>query len=100
MAAKALAPVLAKQLGSKLKAAYLVPDYTYGTSVYNSMKEFTEKRGWTTVNEQLAPLGTTDFSSYLLKSPTVAPMSSSTSRSAPTPPPPPNRLTASVSCRR
>ncbi len=66
MAAKALAPVLAKQLGSKLKAAYLVPDYTYGTSVYNSMKEFTEKQGWTTVNEQLAPLGTTDFSSYLL----------------------------------
>jgi len=66
MAAKALAPVLAKQLGAKLKAAYLVPDYTYGTSVYNSMKEFTEKEGWTTVTEQLAPLGTTDFSSYLL----------------------------------
>ena len=66
MAAKALAPVLAKKLGSKLKAAYLVPDYTYGTSVYNSMKEFTEKEGWTTVSEQLAPLGTTDFSSYLL----------------------------------
>ena len=30
MAAKALAPVLAKQLGTKRKAAYLVPDYTYG----------------------------------------------------------------------
>jgi branched-chain amino acid transport system substrate-binding protein len=66
MAAKALAPVLAKQLGAKRKAAYLVPDYTYGTSVYNSMKEFTEKEGWTTVAEQLCPLGTTDFSSYLL----------------------------------
>jgi branched-chain amino acid transport system substrate-binding protein len=66
MAAKALAPVLAKQLGTTNKAAYLVPDYTYGTSVYNSMKEFTEKAGWTTVTEQLAPLGTTDFSSYLL----------------------------------
>jgi ABC-type branched-subunit amino acid transport system substrate-binding protein len=66
MAAKALAPVLAKELGATLKAAYLVPDYTYGTSVYGSMKEFTEKVGWTTVTEQLAPLGTTDFSSYLL----------------------------------
>jgi branched-chain amino acid transport system substrate-binding protein len=66
MAAKALSPVLAKQLGAKLKAAYLVPDYTYGTSVYNSMKAFTEKEGWSTVTEQLAPLGTTDFSSYLL----------------------------------
>jgi branched-chain amino acid transport system substrate-binding protein len=66
MAAKALAPVLAKELGATRKAAYLVPDYTYGTSVYKSMKEFTEKTGWTTVTEQLAPLGTTDFSSYLL----------------------------------
>jgi branched-chain amino acid transport system substrate-binding protein len=66
MAAKALAPVLAKELGKDRKAAYLVPDYTYGHSVYDSMKEFTEKAGWATVTEQLAPLGTTDFSSYLL----------------------------------
>ena len=66
MAAKALAPVLAKELGTTRKAAYLVPDYTYGTSVYNSMKQFTEQTGWSTVTEQLAPLGTTDFSSYLL----------------------------------
>jgi branched-chain amino acid transport system substrate-binding protein len=66
MAAKALAPVLAKELGKDRKAAYLVPDYTYGHSVYDSMKEFTEKVGWKTVTEQLAPLGTTDFSSYLL----------------------------------
>ena len=66
MAAKALAPVLAKELGKDRKAAYLVPDYTYGHSVYDSMKEFTEKVGWKTVGEQLAPLGTTDFSSYLL----------------------------------
>jgi len=66
MAAKALAPVLAKQLGKNMKAAYLVPDYTYGHSVYDSMKEFTEQAGWKTVGEQLAPLGTTDFSSYLL----------------------------------
>jgi branched-chain amino acid transport system substrate-binding protein len=66
MAAKALAPVLAKELGKNLKAAYLVPDYTYGHSVYNSMTEFTKDQGWKTATEQLAPLGTTDFSSYLL----------------------------------
>jgi branched-chain amino acid transport system substrate-binding protein len=66
MAAKALAPVLGKELGKDRKAAYLVPDYTYGHSVYDSMKEFTEKIGWKTGTEQLAPLGTTDFSSYLL----------------------------------
>ncbi|HTV29056.1 MAG TPA: substrate-binding protein [Xanthobacteraceae bacterium] len=66
MAAKALAPVLAKELGKDKKAAYLVPDYTYGHSVYDSMKQFTEQAGWKTVGEQLVPLGTSDFSSYLL----------------------------------
>jgi ABC-type branched-subunit amino acid transport system substrate-binding protein len=66
MAAKSLAPVLAKNLGKNRHAAYLVPDYTYGHSVYDSMKEFTESVGWKTVGEQVAPLGTTDFSSYLL----------------------------------
>ncbi|MGH6989974.1 MAG: ABC transporter substrate-binding protein [Stellaceae bacterium] len=66
MAAKGLAPVLAKNLGKSRKAGYLVPDYTYGHSVYNSMKQFTEAAGWKTVTEQLAPLGTTDFSTYLL----------------------------------
>jgi branched-chain amino acid transport system substrate-binding protein len=66
MAAKALTPVLAKELGKDRKAAYLVPDYTYGHSVYDSMTKFTKAQGWTTVAEQLAPLGTSDFSSYLL----------------------------------
>ena len=66
MDAKALAPILKKELGSKRRAVYLVPDYTYGTTLYESMKEFTEKIGWTTVNHFLAPVGTTDYSSYLL----------------------------------
>ncbi|HUN99668.1 MAG TPA: substrate-binding protein [Bradyrhizobium sp.] len=66
MASKALAPVLAKEFGRDRKVAYLVPDYTYGHSIYDSMKEFTGKEGWTVATEQLAPLGTTDFSSYLL----------------------------------
>jgi branched-chain amino acid transport system substrate-binding protein len=66
MAAKGLVPVLSKELGKDRKAAYLVPDYTYGHSVFDSMKDFTEKAGWKTVTEQVAPLGTTDFSSYLL----------------------------------
>ena len=36
MACKALAPVVAKAIGKNIKAAYLVPDYTYGHSVFNS----------------------------------------------------------------
>jgi branched-chain amino acid transport system substrate-binding protein len=66
MAAKGLAPVLGKALGRDRNAAYLVPDYTYGHSVFDSMVEFTRQIGWKMVSEQLAPLGTTDFSSYLL----------------------------------
>ena len=66
MAAKALVPVLAKQLGKGKKVAYLTPDYTYGHSVFDFMKEFASKEGWTVATNQLAPLGTTDFSSYLL----------------------------------
>jgi branched-chain amino acid transport system substrate-binding protein len=66
MFAEALAPVLAKQLGHNLKAAYLVPDYTFGTSLYSTLTKAFAKYGWTSASEQLAPLGTTDFTSYLL----------------------------------
>ena len=65
-ASKAMKPVLEKELGKNKKVAYLVPDYTYGHTVFNSMKEFTGEIGWTVATEQLSPLGTTDFSSYLL----------------------------------
>ncbi|MGA8005749.1 MAG: substrate-binding protein, partial [Burkholderiales bacterium] len=67
MAAKALAPVLGKQLGHGKKVAYLVPDYTYGASVFDSMSEFTGKdNDWKIATKQVCPLGTKDFSSYLL----------------------------------
>lgn len=66
MFSQALAPVLSKHLGKNLKAAYLVPDYTFGTSLYRSLTSAFSKYGWTSATEQLAPLGTTDFTSYLL----------------------------------
>ena len=66
MFSQALAPVLAKQLGHNLKAAYLVPDYTFGTSLYTELTKAFAKYGWTSATEQLAPLGSTDFTSYLL----------------------------------
>ena len=65
-ASAALAPVLIKELGATRKAAYLTPDYTYGHTVFQSMTQFTEKGGWTTVTNQLFPLGATDYSSYAL----------------------------------
>ena len=66
MACKAIAPVAAKEFGKDRKAAYLTPDYTYGHTTTASMKEFSEKEGWKTVTNQVHPLGTRDYSSYLI----------------------------------
>ena len=65
-AAAALGPVLIKNLGEKKKIAFLTPDYTYGHTVRQSMEEYLKKGGWTTVTNQVCPLGTPDYSSYLL----------------------------------
>ena len=65
-AANAIAPVLVKALGNNKKVAYLTPDYTYGHSVTNSMQDILKKSGWTTVTNQICPLGAPDYSTYLL----------------------------------
>lgn len=65
-AAKAISPVLGKSLGKNRKAAYLVPDYTYGHTTHDSMVEFTAKEGWKEIVQQVHPLGAKDYSSYLI----------------------------------
>ncbi len=65
-AAAAIGPVLVKQFGKNKKAAYLTPDYTYGHTVTKSMQDYLATAGWTTVTNQVAPLGAPDYSSYLL----------------------------------
>jgi ABC-type branched-subunit amino acid transport system substrate-binding protein len=66
-AAQAIAPVLVQALGQGKKIAFLTPDYTYGHTVQKSMLDaLTAQGGWTMVSNQVSPLGTTDFSSYLL----------------------------------
>jgi ABC-type branched-subunit amino acid transport system substrate-binding protein len=65
-AAAAIAPELIAALGKNKKVAYLTPDYTYGHSVTGSMQEFLKPAGWTTVTDQVCPLGAPDYSSFLL----------------------------------
>lgn len=66
-AAAAIAPVMVKAYGKNKKAAYLVPDYTYGHTVHQSVKDYLAKEaGWTEATAQVAPLGAPDYSSYLL----------------------------------
>jgi ABC-type branched-subunit amino acid transport system substrate-binding protein len=65
-AANGLGPLLIKNLGQNKKVAYLTPDYTYGHTVNQSFEAVTKKGGWTTVTNQVCPLGAPDYSSYLL----------------------------------
>src|SRR6476620_11093305 len=65
-AAAAIGPQLVKAFGKNKKAAYLTPDYTYGHTVTKSMQDYLATAGWTTVTNQVAPLGEPDYSSYLL----------------------------------
>jgi ABC-type branched-subunit amino acid transport system substrate-binding protein len=65
-AAAAIAPVITKALGANKKVAYLTPDYTYGHTVHASMEEYTKAAGWKTVTNQVCPLGSPDYSSFLL----------------------------------
>jgi ABC-type branched-subunit amino acid transport system substrate-binding protein len=64
--ANGLGPLLLKTLGANRKVAYLTPDYTYGHTVHQSFEAVTKKGGWTTVTNQVCPLGAPDYSSYLL----------------------------------
>jgi ABC-type branched-subunit amino acid transport system substrate-binding protein len=65
MVAQCLAPVLVKAYGKNKKAIYLTPDYSYGHSLTGSMREATEKLGWTTVADVVAPFPSSDYSSFL-----------------------------------
>ncbi len=65
MSGKALGPILAKEYGKDRNAFHLTADYTWGHTQYESIKQFTEEQGWTTVNNIMTPLGTTDYSQFL-----------------------------------
>src|SRR6187431_737838 len=65
-AANAIGPVLVKAYGEGKKAAFMTPDYTYGHTVTKSMQDYLATAGWTTVTNQVSPLGAPDYSSYLL----------------------------------
>lgn len=65
-AANAIGPVLLKAYGKDKKAAFMTPDYTYGHTVTKSVNDYLSAHGgWTMVTNQVSPLGTSDFSSYL-----------------------------------
>ncbi|MBA3520836.1 MAG: substrate-binding protein [Rhizobiales bacterium] len=65
MSGIALGPILAEAYGKDRRTFHLTADYTWGHTQYDSMKNATEKEGWTTVNNIMTPLGAPDFSQFL-----------------------------------
>ena len=65
MQANAVASGLIKQFGKKWY--YLTPDYAFGHTIQAGLESAAAKLGGVTAGSDLAPLGTTDFSAYLIK---------------------------------
>jgi branched-chain amino acid transport system substrate-binding protein len=65
MEANAVAGSLIKNAGKKWY--YLTPDYAFGHTLQAGLERAAAKLGGTKVGGDLTPLGTTDFSAYLIK---------------------------------
>jgi len=65
MEANAAAQQLIEKAGRKWY--YITPDYAFGHTLQAALEKAAEKLGGTKAGADLAPLGTTDFSSFLIK---------------------------------
>ena len=71
MMANAVATALVKAYGKKYY--YITPDYAYGHSVEAGLVAAIKKLGGERIGGDLSPLGTVDFSSYLIKAQAAKP---------------------------
>ncbi|CAP44841.1 ABC transporter substrate-binding protein [Bordetella petrii] len=67
----AIAPDLIKRFGKKFY--FLVPDYAFGHGLLEAYNANLKKYGATNVGADLIPLGTADYSSYLIKAQSASP---------------------------
>ncbi|MGB7422204.1 MAG: ABC transporter substrate-binding protein [Comamonas sp.] len=67
----AIAPSLIKRFGKKFY--FLVPDYAFGHGLLEAYNANLKKYGATNVGTDLIPLGTTEYSSYLIKAQAASP---------------------------
>jgi len=65
MLAAGLAATLYKKFGGKWY--FITPDYAFGHTLQESYAKLLKQMGGTVLGNWLAPLGTTDFTSYLIK---------------------------------
>ena len=71
MEANAVTPALIKNAGKKWY--YITPDYAFGHTLQAGLEKACAKAGGTKVGAELTPLGTTDFSAYLIKAQAAKP---------------------------
>ncbi len=71
MEANAVAGALIKNAGKKWY--YITPDYAFGHTLQAGLEKAAAKLGGTKAGGDLTPLGTTDFSSYLIKAQSANP---------------------------
>src|SRR5438128_5262692 len=65
MEANSVSSVLFSKYGKKWH--FITPDYAFGHTLYNACTDDLKKLGGTVTGNELTPLGTTDFSAYLIK---------------------------------
>ena len=71
MLAAGLAGTLHKKFGGKWY--FITPDYAFGHTLQESYAKILKSMGGTVLGNSLSPLGTTDFSSYLIKAQAAKP---------------------------
>ena len=71
MLAAGLAATLYKKFGGKWY--FITPDYAYGHTLQAAYAKILQSMGGTVLGNSLSPLGTTDFSSYLIKAQSTNP---------------------------
>jgi len=71
MEANAVAPSLIKNAGKRWY--YITPDYAFGHTLQAGLEKAAAKLGGTKLGADLTPLGTADFSSYLIKAESAKP---------------------------
>jgi branched-chain amino acid transport system substrate-binding protein len=71
MEANAVTPALIKNAGKKWY--FITPDYAFGHTLQAGLERAGAKAGYDKVGGDLTPLGTTDFSSYLIKAEAAKP---------------------------
>jgi branched-chain amino acid transport system substrate-binding protein len=71
MEANSVSSVLYNKYGKKWH--FITPDYAFGHTLYDACTDDLKKLGGTVTGNELTPLGTTDFSAYLIKARAAGP---------------------------